>query len=151
MTASTQTVLTPPAQGAASPSGLGSVLCLCLSGKVEEADTAIATWKRKGMTVEKVIVDPAGALSLAGEMALIPGWCMLRMTDHPEFETAGFNRLERVSAAQVWRVDGLVRALKSLVPQVIVVERNGPTLYEITRFGADLWQSRQGKKAGGFK
>ncbi len=124
-----------------------SRLVVSLSGPIEWEETAQLVWQRQGIATVRNFLEPALALALAGEMASVEGWCMLRLTDHPEWETAGFNRLDGVSAAQVWRVDGLARAIRTLAPQVLVAERFGPTLYELTRFGTDLWQSRVSKLA----
>lgn len=134
--------------GSAADVGGKGALLLSLSGPVELVETARLIWKRQGIAVQRQIQDPAGALALAGEMAGQADWCMLRLTDHPEWETAGYNRLDGITAAQVWRFEGLARALKTLAPQVIVVERTGPTLFELTRFGSDLWNSRTKRSAG---
>ena len=41
------------------------------------------------------------------------------------------------------RVDGMNRALQTLCPQVLVAECHSATLYEIIRYGADLWEAHR--------
>ena len=112
----------------------------------EILEAARLSWRKRGIPVEEIRAEPAAVISLAAELAsagLV--WCILRLTDHPEWETASFNRLEGVRAAQVFRVEGMTRAIRTLKPQVLVTEGRGAMLYEIIRFGADLWQAnRQG-------
>ena len=112
----------------------------------EILEAARLSWRKRGIPVEEIRAEPAAVISLAAELAsagLV--WCILRLTDHPEWETASFNRLEGVRAAQVFRVEGMTRAIRTLKPQVLVTEGRGATVYEIIRFGADLWQAnRQG-------
>ncbi len=131
----------------------GCTLVLALHGDLgprEILEAARLSWRRRGIPVEEVCAEPAAVVSIAAELAsagLI--WCMLRLTDHPEWESAGFNRLEGVRAAHVHRVGGLSRALNTLKPQVLVAEGKTATLYEIIRFGADLWEAHkaEAKKA----
>lgn len=122
-------------------------LVLALHGDLgprEILEAARLSWRRRGIPVEEIWVEPAAVISVAAELASAGlAWCMLRLTDHPEWESAGFNRLEGVRAAHVHRVDGMNRALQTLRPQVLVAEGQGATLYEIIRFGADLWEAHQ--------
>ncbi len=112
----------------------------------EILEAARLSWRKRGIPVEEIKAEPSAVISLAAELAsagLV--WCILRLTDHPEWETASFNRLDGVRAAQVFRVEGMTRALRTLKPQVLVTEGRSATIYEIIRFGADLWQAnRQG-------
>ncbi len=121
------------------------VLARCgASDQREILETARLSWRKRGIPVEEIRAEPAAVISLAAELAsagLV--WCILRLTDHPEWETASFNRLEGVRAAQVFRVEGMARAIKTLKPQVLVTDGRGATVYEIIRFGADLWQANR--------
>jgi hypothetical protein len=122
-------------------------LVLALHGDLgprEILEAARLSWRRRGIPVEEICAEPAAVISVAAELVSAGlAWCMLRLTDHPEWESAGFNRLEGVRAAHVHRVDGMNRALQTLRPQVLVAEGQSATLYEIIRYGADLWEAHR--------
>lgn len=136
-----------PGSSAALPETVPCPLVLALHGDLgprEILEAARLSWRRRGIPVEEIWVEPAAVISVAAELASAGlTWCMLRLTDHPEWEAAGFNRLEGVRAAQVHRVDGMNRALQTLRPQVLVAEGQAATLYEMIRFGADLWKAHR--------
>ena len=122
-------------------------LVLALHGDLgprEILEAARLSWRRRGIPVEEICAEPAAVISVAAELVSAGlAWCMLRLSDHPEWESAGFNRLEGVRAAHVHRVDGMNRALQTLCPQVLVAECHSATLYEIIRYGADLWEAHR--------
>lgn len=138
-----------PGSDPAQPEADHFPLVLALHGNIgprEILEAARLSWRRRGIPVEEICAEPAAVISVAAELVSAGlAWCMLRLTDHPEWESAGFNRLEGVRAAHVHRVEGMSRALETLQPQVLVAEGKGTTLYEMIRFGADLWEANRAR------